>query len=196
MVDSGAPIGYGFSPLCVTQKCWWRRVASSSKCRVNYEVAPVVRPIFSVDVLTSKGALVVFGVDGNSSFIQLLDGHQIPMISENGAMVHLLKAVKSICTADLIGAEGTCQESSISRTCRKEQYDWLRISTEPCFSTCRKGRGSRLIRFMQHQHGSLEIPFGFSTDISHTKEERQHSNVSQEVHTDLRFFRCSRWWSV
>ena len=30
---------------------------------------------------------------------------------------HLLKAVKSICTADLI--EGTSQESSISRSCRK-----------------------------------------------------------------------------
>ena len=37
---------------------------------------------------------------------------------------------------------------------------------------------------------------GFSTDISHTKEERHHSNVSQEVHKDLQFFRCSRWWSV
>ena len=37
---------------------------------------------------------------------------------------------------------------------------------------------------------------GFSTDISHTKEERQRSNVSQEVHTDLRCSRCSRWLNV
>ena len=27
---------------------------------------------------------------------------------------------------------------------------------------------------------------------SHTKEEHNHSNVSQKVHTDLRFSRCSR----
>ena len=32
---------------------------------------------------------------------------------------HLLKAVKSICTADLIVQRGTGQESSISRTCQK-----------------------------------------------------------------------------
>ena len=56
------------------------------KSHVNYEVAPVVRPILSVDVLTSKGVLVVFGVEEDSSFIQL-DGYKIPMIRENGAMV-------------------------------------------------------------------------------------------------------------
>ena len=55
-------------------------VYRSLKFHVNYEVAFVVRPILSVDVLTSKGG-------GNSSFIQLLDGHKIPMIRENGAMV-------------------------------------------------------------------------------------------------------------
>ena len=54
---------------------------------MNYEVAPVVRPILSVDMLTRKGVLVVFGVEENSSFIQLLDGHKIPMIRENGTKV-------------------------------------------------------------------------------------------------------------
>ena len=54
---------------------------------MNYEVAPVVRPILSLDMLTRKGVLVVFGVHGDSSFIQLPDGHKIPMIRENGTMV-------------------------------------------------------------------------------------------------------------
>ena len=49
------------------------------KFRVNYEVAPVVRPILSVDMLTRKRVLVVFGVQGDSSFIQLPDGHKISM---------------------------------------------------------------------------------------------------------------------
>ena len=49
-------------------------VCRSRKFQVNYEVAFVARPILSVDVLTSKGVLVVFGVEENSSFIQLLDG--------------------------------------------------------------------------------------------------------------------------
>ena len=31
---------------------------------MNYKVAPVVRPNLSVDVLTSFGVLVVFGVEG------------------------------------------------------------------------------------------------------------------------------------
>ena len=38
-------------------------------------------------MLTRKGVLVVFGVQGDSSFIKLPDGHKIPMIRENGAMV-------------------------------------------------------------------------------------------------------------
>ena len=54
---------------------------------MNYEVALVVGPILSVDLLTSKEVLVVFGGEGNSSFIQLPDGHKIPMIREHGAMV-------------------------------------------------------------------------------------------------------------
>ena len=56
----------------------------SLKFQVNYDVAPVVRSILSVDMLTRKGVLVVFGVQGSSSFIQLPDGHKIHMI---GAMV-------------------------------------------------------------------------------------------------------------
>ena len=109
VVDSGAaihvcPSWHGFSPLSApakqlsiktaggdalhhlgskTESC----VCPSLKCQVNYEVPPVVTPIISVDVLTNKGVLVVFGVEGNSSFIQLLDGQKISMIRENGAMV-------------------------------------------------------------------------------------------------------------
>ena len=49
------------------------------KFEVNYEVALVVRPILSVDESTSKGVQVVFGVGVNSSYIQLLDGHKIPL---------------------------------------------------------------------------------------------------------------------
>ena len=60
-------------------------VYRSLKVQVNYEVAPVVRPILSVHLLTGKGVLVVFGE--NSSFIQLPDGHKIPTIRENGSMV-------------------------------------------------------------------------------------------------------------
>ena len=62
---------------------WYRRI----KFQVNYDVAPVVRPILSVDMLTRIGVLVVFGVEGESSFIQLLDGHTIHRIRENGALV-------------------------------------------------------------------------------------------------------------
>ena len=40
------------------------------KFQVKCEVAPVVRPILSVDMLTRKGVLVVLGVQGDSSFIQ------------------------------------------------------------------------------------------------------------------------------
>ena len=35
-----------------------------------------MRPSLSVDMLTRKVVLVVFGVEENSSFIQLLDGHK------------------------------------------------------------------------------------------------------------------------
>ena len=59
----------------------------SLKFQLKYQVAPVVRPILSVDKLTRKGVLVVFGVQGSSSFIQFLDGHKNPMIRENGTMV-------------------------------------------------------------------------------------------------------------
>ena len=58
-------------------------VCRSLKFQVNCEVAPVVRPILSVDLLTSNGVLVVFGVEANSSFIQLPDAQKIPMIREN-----------------------------------------------------------------------------------------------------------------
>ena len=95
------PVGmYGFSPLCASAKQLSLRSAGgdalhhleskvessvyrSLKFQVNYEVALVARPIFSVDLFTSDGVLVVFGVEGNSSFIQLLDGHKIPMTREN-----------------------------------------------------------------------------------------------------------------
>ena len=62
---------------------------------------------------------------------------------------HLLKAVKSICTADLIVQRAPVK----SHQSQEQQYDWLRMSTKPCFSTCSKGRGSRLTRILQHQHG-------------------------------------------
>ena len=100
MVDSGAaihvcPNWYGFSPLSLSAKQLSLKSACgdvlhhlgrntesyvhrSLKFQVNYEVAPVVRPILSV--------LVVFGVQGDNSFIQLPDGYTISMIRENGAM--------------------------------------------------------------------------------------------------------------
>ena len=77
VVDSGAAIHVlsklvrFLTTLCiqtvVTEQCWWRRVAvegyvyRSLKFQVNYEVALVVRSILFVDVLSSKGVLVVFG---------------------------------------------------------------------------------------------------------------------------------------
>ena len=110
MVDSGAaihvcPNWYGFSPLSLSTKQLslesaggdvLHHTGSKSESYVyrnlkfqvkNYEVAPVVRTILSVDMLTRKGVLVVFGVQGDSSFIQLPDGHNIPMIRENGTVV-------------------------------------------------------------------------------------------------------------
>ena len=57
-------------------------VYRSHKFQVNYEVAPVARPILSVDVLTCEGVLVLFGFEGNSSFIQFLDGRRVPMTKE------------------------------------------------------------------------------------------------------------------
>ena len=109
MVDSGAAIHvcsnwYGFSPLSLSSKQLSLKSAGEDelhhlgsktesyvfrnlKFQVNYEVAPVVRPSLSVDMLKRKGVLVVFGVEENSSFIQLLAGHEIPMIRENGTIV-------------------------------------------------------------------------------------------------------------
>ena len=109
MVDSGAaihvcPNWYGFSLLSLSMKQLSLKSAGGDvlhhlgsktesyvyrnlKFQVNYEVAPVVRPILSVDMLTRKRVLVVFSVQGDSSFIQLPDGHKIPMIRENGTMV-------------------------------------------------------------------------------------------------------------
>ena len=109
MVDSGAAIHvclnwYGFSPRSLSTKHLSLKSAGGDvlhhlgsktesyvyrnlKFQVNYEVAPVVRRILSVDMLTHKGVLVVFGVHGDSSFIQLSDGHKIHMIRENGTMV-------------------------------------------------------------------------------------------------------------
>ena len=68
---------------CIILGVGLRVVYRRFKFQVNYEVTPVVRPILSVDVLTRKGVLVVFGVEVNSSVIQLPDGHIIPMIREN-----------------------------------------------------------------------------------------------------------------
>ena len=62
-------------------------VYQSFKFQLNYDVALVVRPILSDELLISKGAQVVFGVRVNSSYIQLLDGHKNPMLRENGATV-------------------------------------------------------------------------------------------------------------
>ena len=98
MVDSGAaihvcPNWYGFSPPSMSTKQLSLKSAGgdvlhhlgsktvsyvyrSLKFQVTYEVALVVRPILSVDMLTRKGVLVVFGVQESSSFIQLLDGHK------------------------------------------------------------------------------------------------------------------------
>ena len=53
-------------------------VYRSLKFQVNYKVTPVVRPILAVDMLTSKGVLVVFGVERNSSFVLWSDGHIFP----------------------------------------------------------------------------------------------------------------------
>ena len=50
------------------------------KLNVNYDVAPRVRPILTVDMLTSSGVLVVCGSAENSSIIQLTDGHRISMV--------------------------------------------------------------------------------------------------------------------
>ena len=63
---------------CHSKKCWWSGIAPcwskaesyvyrSLKFQVNYEVAPFVRPFVSVDVLTSRGVSVVFGVDGTQN---------------------------------------------------------------------------------------------------------------------------------
>ena len=85
------PNWYGFCPLSLSTKQLSLKSAGgdalhhlgsktesyvyrSLKFQVNYEVAPVVRPILSVDMLTRKRVLVVFGVQGSSSFIQLPDG--------------------------------------------------------------------------------------------------------------------------
>ena len=43
--------------------------------QVNYEVAPAVRPILSVDMLTNRRIIVLF-VEGINSFIQLPHGHK------------------------------------------------------------------------------------------------------------------------
>ena len=60
---------------CITLEAKLRGyVYRSPKFQVNYEVALVVRRILSVDMLTRQGVLVVFGVHGSSSFIQLLHG--------------------------------------------------------------------------------------------------------------------------
>ena len=81
MVDSGAAIHvcsnwYGFSPLSLSTKQLSLKSAGgdvlhhlgsktesfvyrSLKFQVNYEVAPVARPILSVDMLTREGVLVV-----------------------------------------------------------------------------------------------------------------------------------------
>ena len=98
MVDSGAAIHvcpnlYDFSTLSLSTKQLSFKssggdvlhhlgsktesyVYRNLEFQVNYEDALVVRPIFSVYMLTRKGVLVVFGVQGRSSFIQLPDGHK------------------------------------------------------------------------------------------------------------------------
>ena len=97
MVDSGAPFHvcpawYGFSPLSlltcyiILEAKTESYVFRSLKFQVNSGVALVVRPILSVDMLTRKGVLVVFGVQGSSSFIQLPDGHEIPTLVDRRNM--------------------------------------------------------------------------------------------------------------
>ena len=54
---------------------------------VGYEVAPVLRTILSVDMLNSKGGQVVFGLKRTVRPMTLPEGHRIPKIRENGAMV-------------------------------------------------------------------------------------------------------------
>ena len=109
MVDSGAAIHVcpsscglslhrSFSDTLVAQKCWRMccillgatlkvTCIRVLKFQANYEVALVVRPMLSVDMLITQGAQVVFGVGVNRLYIQLPDGNKIPMIRENGAIV-------------------------------------------------------------------------------------------------------------
>ena len=62
-------------------------------------------PLFQSGVLTSKGVLVVFGVERNRSFIQLPGGHKIPMVRENGAMVLIATSiVRRDMTRDLVAS--------------------------------------------------------------------------------------------
>ena len=108
-------------------------VYRSLKFQVNYEVAPVVTPILSVEMVTSKGVLVVFGVEGNSSFIQLPDGHKIHMIRENGAMFLNATLVdrrnmkcdlvaRVVPIAVPVSSEAGDEEMRESRTCQKVKH--------------------------------------------------------------------------
>ena len=144
MVGSGAaihvcPNWYGFSPLSLSTKQLSLKSAGGDvlyhlgsktesdvyrnlKFQVIYEVAPVVRPILAVDMLTRKGVLVVFGVQGDSSFIQLSDGHKIPMIRENGTMVLNSTLVdrrnmKCDLVARLFRLQFQCQVKRVMRKC-------------------------------------------------------------------------------
>ena len=88
------------------------------------------------------------------------------MKAHSDAEQSIEQAVKSISTADLIVHRSRVINLKVMS---KEQYDWLRISTEPCFSTCRKGQGSRLTRFLQHRHGDTETFSLASQQISATQ---------------------------
>ena len=65
-----------------------RRMYQSFKFEMNDEIALFVRANLLVDVLTSKKECKSCSEFGeNSLYIQLLDGHKILMIRDNGAMV-------------------------------------------------------------------------------------------------------------
>ena len=106
---------------------------------------------------------------------------------------HLLKAVKSICTADLI------------------------VQRAPVKSHQSQGHVGRAVRLVENQYRALLFDAQERTRVEidpisaasawilrhsvwllnrYQPQRRSDINVSQEVHTDLPFFRCSRWRSV
>ena len=107
----------------------------------------------AIDV-DQRGGSSGFAAKWMAKWLECIGYARMKLQSDTEQLIErLLKAFKSVCTADLLVQRALVK--SHASQCKIERAVRLveRISTEPCFSMCRKEQELRLALFLKHQHG-------------------------------------------